>query len=113
MATKVKDQALANAQALAEIIVDEDTPPQYQIEALNKLLESKANDNFFVTMLEEDLSMGECPSCGHKNHWLIPEEDLNQMGLVTAETDSRVKVHTTADDCEEFQQACVKKKCSV
>lgn len=102
--------AEANAQALAEIIVDDSTPTLYQIEALNKLLESGQQPDFFLTMLELGVSMGRCPCCGHQNHWLIPEDRLNEMGYVSAEKDSRVKTSTTIDDCAIFREACAKKK---
>lgn len=99
-----------NAVVLAHIIVDDDTPDPQKVEAINKLLESKRDENFFNTMFEQLLSFGACPECGHENHWAIPENDLNQIGWVTAEKDERVKVHTTVDDCEQYQEACGKKK---
>jgi hypothetical protein len=61
-------------------------------------------------MMDEKLSYGECPHCQHKNHWLIPEDDMNQMGYVSKDEDERVPEHTDAESCEEYQQACLKKK---
>ena len=99
-----------NAVILAHIIVDDDTPDPQKVEAINKLLESKRDDSFFATMFEQLLSYGPCPDCGHKNHWGIPEDNLNHMGWVSAQEDARVKAHTTIEDCEQFQQACAKRK---
>lgn len=99
-----------NAAVLAELVCDPLTTEHVRVQILNKLLENKRNDNFFVTMFNEQLSLGKCPKCEHKNHWLIPEDDLNQMGWVTHEKDKNVKRHTTAKDCPKYQEACSKKK---
>jgi len=100
----------ANAQVLAELVVDPDTTETLRVQILNKLLEGREGQTFFQTMFEELLSFGECPHCEHKNHWAIPEDDLNQMGWVTNEQDSRVIERTTKKDCNVFQEACKKKK---
>jgi len=99
-----------NAAVLAELVVAPETPEHTRIQILNKLLESRNDDTFFDTMLGEKLDYGECPECGHTNHWLIPEVDLNQRGIVTNKMDPRVKSYTTVVDCPEFQEACGKKK---
>lgn len=100
----------ANAQVIADMVADPDTPEHLRVRMLNKLLEARTNDTFFATMFTESLSFGTCPKCDHKNHWLVPEEDLNQMGWVTHEEDDRVKRITTQVDCPHWQQACKKKK---
>ena len=99
-----------NAIILANIIVDDETPDPQKVEAINKLLESKRDENFFVTMYDQKLSYGACPVCKHENHIAIPENTLNQFGWVTAEKDDRVKIHTTEEDCSTYQEACGKKK---
>lgn len=99
-----------NAEVLANLVADPATTELRRVEILTKLIEAKENQNFFQTMFEEGLSLGECPSCGHQNHWAIPEDELNQMGYVTHEQDSRVPVTTNAESCTEFQEACKKKK---
>jgi len=101
-----------NAKVLAEIVSDPLTSEHIRIQVINKLLESNKDKNFFDTMFEELMSVGECPNCQHVNHWLIPEDTLNQLGVVTSEIDSRVKPHTTIADCPELQEACLKKKVS-
>lgn len=103
----------ANAEIIAELISDPDTPDALRVSLINKLLESKKSDNFFVTMLEEKLSWGSCPSCEHMTHWLIPENDLNQMGFVSHELDPRVSRMTTAKDCPKWQESCKKKKVTI
>ncbi len=100
----------ANAAVLVELITGANISENLRIQAMEKLTASKDNDNFFQTMLEEKLTYGECPHCQHKNHWMIPEEDLNQMGYVSKDEDDRVPETTDAKSCEEFQQACLKKK---
>lgn len=112
---KKKDYESVEAEissVLAELVLDENTTEHIRVQILNKLLQDKTNQSFFDTILEEDLDVGECPYCGHQNHWLVPEEDLNQRGIVTYEEDPRVKKNTTAQDCGEFQEACAKKKVS-
>lgn len=102
-----------NAEALASLIVAPETSDNLRVQILNKLLDSTSADNFFDTMLKEDLSYGACPNCGHKNHWLVPEEDKNRMGWISHQEDSRVKRMTTAQDCKRFQEACGKKLVNV
>lgn len=102
-----------NAEALASLIVAPETSDNLRVQILNKLLDSTSADNFFDTMLKEDLSYGACPNCGHLNHWLVPEEDMNRAGLVSYQSDPRVKRMTTADDCKRFQEACSKKKVNI
>ena len=100
----------ANAEVLAELLIDPNTSNPVKISIINKLLDETEADNFFETIANELLSYGACPNCGHENHWLVPEEDLNMLGIVTHEKDPRVKRMTTAEDCPKFQQACSKKK---
>jgi len=102
-----------NADILADLIADPDTPDAMRVKMVNRLLESKRQDTFFVTMVEEKLSYGECPYCSHKNHWLIPESELAQIGWVSHKEDSRVKRTTDASDCPEWAQACGKKKLTI
>jgi phage FluMu protein Com len=100
----------ANAAVLVELITGPNISESLRIQAMEKLTDSKDNQSFFKTMFEEGLSKGECPKCTHMNHWLIPEEELNQMGYVSKDEDERVPEHTTEKDCPEYQQACLKKK---
>lgn len=102
-----------NAEVLAELIVAPETSDNLRVQILNKLLDSTSADNFFETMAKEDLSYGACPNCGHLNHWLVPEEDLNRFGIVSHQLDPRVKRTTTAQDCKRFQEACGKKKVNI
>ncbi len=102
----------ANAAVLVELITGANISESLRIQAMQKLTASKDNDTFFQTMLEEDLTYGECPHCQHKNHWLVPEEELNQMAYVSKEEDDRVPDTTDDKSCPEFQQACLKKKCT-
>jgi hypothetical protein len=99
-----------NAAVLVEIITGPNITEALRIQAMEKLTDSKDNNSFFKTMVEENLSLGECPKCQHKNHWLIPEEELNQMGYVSKDEDDRVPEHTDEKSCPEFQEACLKKK---
>jgi hypothetical protein len=101
---------IKNAQTLIELITDPDTSDATRIQILNKLSEAKVEENFFRAMLEQMLSWGACPHCQHENHWLIPENTLNEMGEVTYQRDPRVKANTTAKDCPTFQESCGKKK---
>jgi hypothetical protein len=103
----------ANAEVLADMIADPDTPDAKRVLMINKLLESRKSDTFFATMFTEKLSYGACPCCGHENHWLIPEDELNQIGEVTYKKDSRVLRETTMADCPRWQEACIKKKTSI
>ncbi len=102
----------ANAAVLVELITGANISETLRISAMEKLTASKNNDTFFQTMLAEKLTYGECPHCQHKNHFLIPEEELNQMGYVSKDEDDRVPETTDDKSCPEFQQACLKKKCT-
>ena len=113
MARKFDSLEKDNAEILAELIVDPNTTDTLRVNILNKLLDQTDAENFFETVKAELLSFGACTDCGHENHWLVPEEDLNRMGFVSHEADSRVKRTTTADDCIRFQEACAKKKVNI
>lgn len=99
-----------NAQALAEMLADPVTSENIRLQIINSLLEDGKDSTFFETMFKELMSFGSCPYCDHENHFLIPEDDLNQMGWVTYEKDKRVPRNPTSKDCPEFQEACTKKK---
>lgn len=99
-----------NASVLADLVVDPMTPEATRVQILNKLLDSKSDANFFDTLIEERLDFAECPNCQHTNFWLTPEIELNKRGIATADRDSRVENHTTAETCPELQEACQKKK---
>jgi len=107
---KIDDFDEANAAALAEMLGDPNTNPQVRLQIINEILAAQERHTFFETMLEEEITLAECPECKHENHWLIPEDDLNEMGWVSHEKDDRVKRHTTYADCESFAEACSKKK---
>ena len=64
----------ANAAVLVELITAPNISESLRIQAMEKLTSSKEDQSFFRTMLEEGLTLGECPKCQHKNHWMIPEE---------------------------------------
>ncbi len=100
----------ANAEVLVELITAPDISESLRISAMEKLTEGKENQSFFRTMFEEKLTYGECPKCDHKNHWLVPEEELNQMNYVSMDEDDRVPEFTDEKACPQFQQACLKKK---
>ncbi len=100
----------ANAAVLVELITGPDMSEDLRIKAMSKLTNAKDNDSFFKTMFEEKLSYGACPHCDHRNHFLIPEDELNQFGYVSKDEDERVPEHTDDKTCPEFQQACLKKK---
>ena len=102
----------ANAEVLVELITAPNISETLRISAMEKLTAAKKDDTFFRTLMEEKLSYGECPRCQHKNHWLAPEEELNQMGYVSREEDDRVPEHTDEESCPLFQQSCLKKKCT-
>lgn len=115
MAKKKKDKLIEgfdekNAAALAAMLVDPQTSEAVRLQIINELNETSKNQTFFETMFNEELSVGNCPHCAHENHWLIPEDDLVQMGWITHKKDPRVKDHTESEDCEEFSEACAKKK---
>ncbi len=100
----------ANAAVLVELITGANISENLRIQAMEKLTDAKENQNFFRTMLEENLTKGVCPHCDHENHWLIPEEELNQQGYVSREEDERVPETTDEENCPEWQQSCLKKK---
>lgn len=100
----------ANAEVLAELVIDTQTPEALRVQIINKLLDGTEHDNFFRTIFGENLSYGQCPKCEHWNHWLVPEDDLNQMGWVTHDKDDRVPRMTTKADCETWMESCRKKK---
>lgn len=99
-----------NADVLVEMVIDPFTSDHLRVQILNKLLEGAEADNFFDTIFKENLDLGECPECGHENHWLIPEDELNKRGFVTNEKDKRVPRMTTPAECKRWEQACKKKK---
>jgi len=103
----------ANAAVLVELITGPNISENLRIQAMQRLTESDKDDSFFHTMLKENLTYGECPHCQHKNHWMVPEEHLNQMGYVSKDEDDRVPEHTDEKSCPEFQQSCLKKKVTV
>lgn len=103
----------SNAQVLVDLVTDAATSEHLRIQILEKLKEGKKGNTFFQTMLQERLSWGQCPCCDHKNHWLIPEDDLNQMDYVTSKIDPGVSENVTAKECPEFQEACRKKRITV
>jgi len=111
-----KDDALmddfdvANAAALAEMLGDPATSEKVRLQIINEILESSKNLTFFEKMFNENVSLAQCPFCKHENHWLIPEDDLNQMNWVTHENDERVPQHTSQDTCPDYAEACAKKK---
>ena len=103
----------ANAAVLAELVIEPSTPEALRIKILNKLLEASEGSSFFRTMYGEKLSYAECPDCGHENHFLIPEDVLNQFGWVSSEKDPRVPKYTTAETCEKWEEACQKRRINV
>jgi Zn ribbon nucleic-acid-binding protein len=102
-----------NSEVLADLIVDSQTPDHLRVQIIQKLLDRREGQDFFKTMLEDGLSFGECPCCGHQNHWAIPEDELNQMGWVSQEKDKEVPEHTNSEICPDFAEACKKKKITV
>jgi len=105
-------EVAANAKVLAELLVNHKTNTHQTVKILNKLLEGRKHDGFFEIMMQEKMSFAPCPECGHENHWMIPEDQLNKMGWVTGHKDPRVKINTTKDDCLQYQEACAKRKTS-
>jgi hypothetical protein len=99
-----------NASALAEMLADPVTSENVRIQIIQSLLEEGKDITFFETMFKEAMSLAACTFCGHENHWLIPEDELNQMGWVSYEQDNRVPRNPSKKDCREFQEACAKKK---
>jgi hypothetical protein len=102
-----------NARILVDLILDPETPTDLVVKMIARLLAARRDDGFVVAMLREMVSHGGCPECGHENHWLVPEDELNKVGIVTADLDSRVKTNTTEADCPRWQEACSKKKVSI
>ena len=100
----------ANAAVLVQLITGANISENLRIQAMEKLTDSKKDQSFFRTMLEESLTKGVCPHCDHSNHWLVPEEDLNQQGYVSHEEDERVLKQTDKESCPEWQESCLKKK---
>ena len=100
-----------NAAVLVQIITGANISENLRIQAMDKLLgDREGGETFFRTMLEENLTKGVCPNCDHTNHWLIPENNLNEMGYVSMEEDERVPETTDEENCPEWQQSCLKKK---
>lgn len=99
----------ANATALAEMLADPNTSSATQLQIINEILESEKGVSFFELMFAEDMTLGNCPLCKHRRHWLIPEEELNIRGFISHEQDSRVHQHTNEEICREFAEACIKK----
>ena len=58
----------------------------------------------------DEIGRCELHICDHENHWLVPEDDENEMGWVSYEKDKRVLKHTDKDSCPLFQEACSKKR---
>lgn len=112
MAKYLSEEA-KNAKVLADLLSHPATTPAMQVRILNTLLTGSKSDDFFQAMFAGKMSLGECPNCKHKNHWLIPEDKLNEMGYVTADRDKNVKRETTKDDCAQFQESCMKRKINV
>lgn len=102
----------SNLEILAELIANPNTTKHLTVTILNKLLESKEGQNFFRTIVEQEVSLGACPCCGHVNHWLVPEDELNSLGWITSEKDSEVPRATTLETCSKYSEACSKKKIS-
>ena len=113
MSSKLLPFEQENAEVLYKILMDPTTPDTTRMQIVTKLIEDEKTLSFFEKMYEAKLSYGACPNCQHEQHWSIPEDELNQMGWVSAHRDSRVKAHTTAEDCEVYQEACIKKKVSM
>jgi hypothetical protein len=99
-----------NARALAEMLADQMTTEPVRLQIINSLLEAGKDDTFFETMFKEGMSHASCPFCAHDTYFLIPEDDLNIMGWVSSEKDTRVVANPTILDCPEFQESCKKKK---
>ena len=100
----------ANAQILVEMLQDPMTSEPVRLQIINEILETTKDTSFFETIFKEDMSKSRCQNCQHENHWLIPEDDLNIFGYVTADKDVRVPRHTTEAECSTYAEACAKKK---
>jgi hypothetical protein len=99
-----------NASALAEMLTSPMTSEAVRLQIINSLLEDDRDATFFETMFKEGMSLANCPFCDHENYFLVPEDDLNQFGWVSSESDPRVIVNPTKIDCPEYMEACKKKK---
>ena len=111
MPGKINKVDRSNAEVMADLVADSQTPDQLRVRIIEKLLDQREGQDFFKTMYEEGLSFGECPTCKHQNHWAIPEDVLNQMGWVSYEKDDRVISERVEEkDCNQFAEACKKKK---
>lgn len=102
-----------NAKILAELAVDSETSIDLQVKIIQKLLDNTQHKNFFDTVFNDKLSAGNCPGCGHFNHWLIPENNLNEMGWITHLKDKAVVARPKTKDCAKFAEACHKKKVNI
>lgn len=109
----IEATVIQNAKVMADLIIEPTTTDHLRVSIINKLLESKDNPDFFPTLFEEKMSEGDCPCCGIKLHWLIPEDNLNKMGWVTSRVYPQVPQETNKEDCPQWQEACKKKKVTV
>jgi hypothetical protein len=100
----------ANAEVLVELITAPNISESLRIQAMAKLTEARTDTTFSRTLMDEKLSYGECPKCQHVNHWLLTEDDANQMGWVSHKEDDRVPEHTDEKNCPIYQQSCKKKR---
>jgi hypothetical protein len=108
-----EDLNAANIKAMVDLVVDTNISETLRVNILNKLLEGSEGENFFTTMFQEKLSFGECPECGHENHWLVPEDELNKVGWASHMRDERVARVTDAISCDKWEEACKKKKVTI
>jgi hypothetical protein len=99
-----------NAAVLAEIVTDPLTTEATRVEILNMLSQLGVSETFFQEAFKLALSFGECPICGHEDHWLIPPDELAILGWIVEDEDPRVKRNVSADDCPRYAQACPKRK---
>jgi hypothetical protein len=98
---------------LSELVADPKTTDVLRVKIIDRLLEETDGVSFFATMLQNDISKGACPCCGHENFWLIPEDELNKLGVVTHRMDPRVPEVSSEATCSKYQEACIKRKVSV
>ena len=111
--SKILALSEANANVLVELVTAPNVSDTLRIQAMEKLTADKEDGDFFRTMFDEKLSYGECPHCQHKNHFLIPEENLNIMGYVSKDEDERVPEYTNEENCPLWQESCLKKKVTI
>lgn len=102
-----------NVRVMADMVADQDTPESLRIKIINKLVESKSDNNFFKAIFDQKLSYGKCPKCHISSHWLIPEVELNKFGYVTREHFPEIPEYPDEKSCPKWQQSCVKKKITV